>query len=136
MALLIQLKDDIIQCIINGCHSEICDHKNGCGKFIEYNQKFDANHATPIVRLYLHLIFGRKQRIQNIINKYNDFFSDNNNINENGIKIMQKIIIEDCNLDKDWKICPQCYDNYLNNDDYFDKINYIVPSIDKCIVHQ
>lgn len=91
-----------IDMIMSGCHDPECSGKNGCGEFETISKEFHNRLVSPLGRLYLHLVFGRKHRINGILKKFEEFFDLEENKDLNGLKVMKNIIIEDCNSDNDW----------------------------------
>jgi hypothetical protein len=137
MALLIDNDENkVITLVICGCHNgNCCKQSNGCGKKIILKEKYNANRATPITRLFLHSVFGRKYRLNALINKFNEYFDDGKNYNVDGIEYMKKIILEDLETDNGWKICSKCECEYKAKTREFQNIVYIIPTIKFCTEH-
>ena len=110
--------------------------KNGCGSFEFISQKFDQNLVSPLGRLYLHLMFGRKHRVDGILKKFEEFYDIEENKELHGLKVMKDIIIEDCNSDPDWKVCKICHENYKNDTRKFENVYYTVPELNSCEEHK
>lgn len=136
MALSISLDNSIITLCISGCHNGNCNKEsNGCGDIQIFTESFHPYISTPLTRLFLHIQFGREYKIDEFIKKFDEYFKDGNNINENGVEYFKKIILEDLETDSTWKICPVCSIEYNNGIRQFEKINFIVPEKDLCIFH-
>lgn len=137
MALLISFEDSIIQLSILGCHNGDCKTKsNGCGDIQVFKETFHPYVATPITRLFLHIQFGRKYKIDNLITRFEEHFANGNNHQENGIEYFKKIILEELETDSSWKICSKCDSEYKENTRKFENINYIIPNVDLCVFHK
>jgi hypothetical protein len=160
MALLLR-RDDAgrFQCILNGCHdgdghSHDRHHHhdqdnnlqnsddghmrgggNGCGQFEVYTQAFDMNRATAVIRLHLHVVFGREHKLQEILNKYEEFFSHAENAEANGVVELKRIIFEECAADESWKMCPQCKVQYEEGSLGWDKVIFVTPETELCVDH-
>jgi len=144
--------DEIIM-ILNGCHNKNkCPEKdlstnissmkfseknknNGCCQFEYFIYNFDINKPTPIMRMYLHLVMGRDKRLTQLIEQYNDYFGNIENMDEDGIDYLKKIILEDLDKDVTWKTCIKCKELYNENKIKFEDIIYIVPHLDYCVGH-
>lgn len=135
MAISIKYNNGIIDCIISGCHCS----GNGCNTnkcdILKVSEKFNVNRATPITRMFLHTSFGRQSNIDNIIYKFTQHF-DEQNEDENGLNYMKKLILDDCEKDKTWKMCPICQTEYNEKIRKFENIIFIVPYLDACVEHK
>jgi len=137
MALSISIENSYIKLCISGCHNGNCNKQsNGCGEIEILMEQFHPYVATPLTRLFLHIQFGRKYKIDNLIQKFDEYFKDGQNIEENGIDYFKKIILEDLETDTTWKICTKCDVEYKNKSRTFEKINYVVPEKDLCFFHK
>ena len=136
MAISIRLNEsnEVIM-ILNGCHHMDTCTRNGCGHFEYFLTKINIHKPNAIARMYLHLVMGREEKIYDLLKQYNEYFSDGANINENGIKYLKKIILEDLEKDKSWKTCIKCRELYENNEIKFEDIIYILPNLDHCLDH-
>ena len=110
MALLVNCDDNkVITVIIGGCHNgNECNHSNGCGKSVVLKEKFNIAISTPVTRLFLHVAFGRSYKIKEYMKKFDNYFDNGNNHDVDGIEYMKRVILEDLESDKSWKICPKC----------------------------
>ena len=126
---------DFINMVITGCHDKNCT-EHGCGEFEHISKKFDRKLVSPLGRLFLHLMFNRRHRIEGILKKFEDFYDIEENKEIHGLKVMKNIIIEDCNTDTDWKVCKTCYENYKNDTRKFEDVYYTVPQYDFCDEHK
>jgi hypothetical protein len=137
MALLISFENSVIQLSIIGCHNGDCKTKSSsCGEVEVIKETFHPYVATPITRLFLHIKFGRKYKIDELISKFDEYFANGKNNQVSGIGYFKKIILEELEKDPGWKICPKCYVEYKENYCNFSNINYIVPNADLCIFHK
>jgi len=137
MALSITFKNSFIQLSILGCHNGECKTKSsGCGEVEVIKETFHPYVATPITRLFLHIQFGRKYKIDELIAKFDEYFSHGQNNQVSGIEYLKKIILEELEKDSSWKICPKCDLEYKENHRKFDNINYIIPNAELCIFHK
>jgi hypothetical protein len=116
---------------MSGCHC--ADGECQCTVF-QISEVFDKNRATPITRMFLHNMFNRQYRLDDILKKFTDHFDGKNN-DENGLEYMKKLILTDCATDPTWKICPKCEIEYNNKTRNFEKIVFIVPHVDLCVEH-
>jgi hypothetical protein len=136
MALSINVNNGNICMVINGCHNGNCNHTtNGCGEFVTYIEKFNASRATPITRMFLHTVFGRNSHLDEILEKYDAYFANDSHHDESGIEYIKKLILDDCDNDNSWKICPVCKIMYMRKILPFENIHYITPQTEKCIDH-
>lgn len=137
MALSISCENPIIKLCISGCHNGDCiTNSNGCENNEIFTEVFHPYVVTPITRLFLHVQFNRKHKIDVLIKNFENHFESGQNYEENGIEYFKKIILEDLETDSSWKVCPKCSSEYKNKIRKFEKINYIVPYVDLCIFHK
>ena len=137
MALVLSFENSVIKLSMVGCHNGHCESKsNGCGEIQIFTEHFHPYIATPITRLFLHVQFGRKYKIDELIKKFDVHFADVNNYQQNGIEYWKQIILESLQNDPTWKICPDCNCEYELNMRTFEKINYITPQTDLCFFHK
>jgi hypothetical protein len=137
MAIYLSIEDFFIKLCINGCHNGDCHTKsNGCGETEVIYEKFHPYVATPITRLFLHVQFGRKHKIDELITKFDTYFADGNHHEENGIDYFKKIILESLATDSTWKICGKCDVEYKEGSKKFENINYVTPDVEECIIHK
>ena len=73
--------------------------------------------------------------LMKIFREYSNSIDSENGIDENGIKYLKKIILEDLEKDKSWKTCIKCRELYENNEIKFEDIIYILPNLDHCLDH-
>lgn len=134
MAISISLnKSKEVVMILNGCyHKDIC-RSNGCYHFEYFKTKIDIYKPNTISQMYLYLAMGRKERLNNLIKKYNEYFFDR--LNENGIDYLKKIILEDLENDSLRKTCIKCKKLYEENKIKFEDIMYILRNLDYCLDH-
>ncbi len=99
MAVAISSRGKSITLSICGCYG--CG-TNGCGHFVKYEEIFNPNRATPITRMYLHGVFGRGYKFQYIADLFSEYVVKNDcfKTGENGVEIMKKLILADCETDK------------------------------------
>ena len=137
MALSISFENSIIKLSILGCHNGECKTKSaGCGELEVLTETFHPYVCTPITRLFLHIQFGRKYKIDELISKFDNYFANGVNNQVSGIEYFKKIILEELENDPSWKLCPKCDLEYKKNTRYFANINYIIPNADLCIFHK
>jgi hypothetical protein len=137
MAISILFENSIIKLSILGCHNGECKEKStGCREIEVLSKNFHPYVSTPITILFLHIQFGRKYKIDNLITRFEEHFADGKNYQENGIKYFKKIILEELENDSSWKICSKCDLEYKEDIRKFENINYIVPDVDLCIFHK
>jgi hypothetical protein len=146
MAISITFENSIITLKMGGCHNGLYAHTkhkevpiektNGCGEIKIFSEKFNPYIATPITRLFLHVQFGRKHKIDELIEKFDAHFKDGKNCQENGIEYLKEIILSSLSTDPTWKICPECNIEYNNKTREFEQLNYIIPSKNLCIFHK
>lgn len=136
MAISIRLNEanEVIM-ILNGCHHKDICTSNGCCHFEYFKTKINVHKPNPIARMYLHLVMGREQKIYDLLKQYEEYFLNGANIDENGIKYLKKIILEDLEKDKSWRRCSKCYELYENNQAKFEDIIYMLPHMDYCVDH-
>jgi hypothetical protein len=140
MALSLIVKDNEIELVISGCHNGECKEKsNGhvvCGEIEILTENFHPYLASPLTRLFLHIQFGRKYKIDEIISKFDKYFENGQHNDENAIPFLKKTILEELETDNSWKICTKCKTEYDNKTRKFEKIYYIIPSENLCIMHK
>lgn len=137
MALSISFENRIIKLCISGCHCGECKTKsNGCCDIEILTEEFHPYIATPITRLFLNIQFGRKHKIDKLIDNFDEYFKLEQHQEKNGIEYFKCIILEDLERDSSWKICPDCNLEYKEGILKFEKINYIVPEKDLCLFHK
>ncbi len=137
MALSITFKTSSIELCISGCHNSDCNKQsNGCGEIEILTEQFHPYVITPLTRLFLHIQFGKKYKIDDLIKKFEEHFKDGQNIEENGIEYFKKIILEYLETDEIWKICKNCNSEYKSGCRTFEKINYVVSDKDLCFFHK
>ena len=137
MALVVFIDNSVITLSMAGCHNGHCDSKsNGCGEIQTFTENFHPYVATPITRLFLHVQFGRKYKIDELIAKFDTHFANEQNHQENGIDYWKKIILESLQNDSTWKICPYCDSEYKSGTRMFQHINYITPETNLCVFHK
>ena len=136
MALALSFENSVIKLSMIGCHNGHCESKsNGCGEIKIFTEEFHPYVATPITRLFLHVQFGRKYKIDELIANFNTHFANEQHHQENGIDYWKKIILESLQDDPTWKICVDCDSEYKTEKLTFEKINYITPEKNLCIFH-
>jgi len=137
MALSISFENSSIKLYILGCHNGNCNKlSNSCGEIEILTEQFHPYVKTPLTRLFLHIQFGQKYIIDNLIKQFQEYFDENKHFEENGIDYFKKIILENLETDESWKICSKCDTEYKNKSRTFEKINYIVPEKDLCFFHK
>jgi len=145
MALVVNMQKDKLVVILAGCvGKKSCGDK--CDKMQQYVEYVDLNINKPslavssLMRLFLHTIFGRLYRIDQILKKYEDIVNimeiTNPNLNHtDGLRIMKSLILEDLKSDADWKVCQKCEQEYDSGIRPFQRVLYTVPSIKTCNEH-
>lgn len=128
------------------CLMCVCD--GGCKNYVESQKScklieeiFDLHKTTPITRLALHINFERKHRIDKILYKYKKIHNRIAKIEgpmnpEKRMELLEYVIIDDCKMDSDWKICNKCESEYINNARLFENILFTVPELKYCSEHQ
>jgi len=135
MAFILRANGRYVEMVINGCNDPNCTEENGCGQIELFCSPYDQKNVSPLVILFLHNIFGRQDMLEGILRKYEQFYEKQENKGKNGIDTMKDIIIEDCNIDESWKICPKCYEEYKNNKAVFENVSYTIPDLKGCDYH-
>jgi hypothetical protein len=135
MALRLEVNSGVISCIICACGGKCqssTESQKSCKLIIE---AFNPNKTTPITKLLLHSVFGRKYRLDDILHQYEEKIEINQASTIERIKIFEQIILDDCKSDLDWKICSICEDEYMNEKRAFENVLFIVPELNYCVEH-
>lgn len=141
MALAVFINNSVITLSMMGCHNGHHDTKtNGCGvdcgEIRTFDEKFHPYIVTPITRLFLHSQLGPGYKIDELVAKFDTYFSNNQNHQESGIDYWKKIILESLQNDLTWGICPSCDFEYKNGTRMFENVNYIAPQTNLCYFHK
>lgn len=125
-----------LMCVCDGGCKTYAESQKSC-KLIE--EKFELHKTTPITRMALHINFGRKYRIDKILYKYKKInehiIKDEGDMTpEKRMELLEFIIIDDCKMDSDWKICHICESEYVNKIRPFERILFTIPKA-KCPEH-
>lgn len=135
MALAINLNNGVIECHLCGCKG---GHRTEHSTHKIVREPFSPDRASPVTRLFLHQFFGRSYRLDNILGKYVAVIESQTaeeKAVEDGLFILQHIIIEDCKTDRDWRICQECSREYEDGTRPFENVLFVVPTKRLCPEH-
>ena len=139
MAIELHMDEDrtTMICTLSGCHG--CGSK-GCGHIERFSEVFDIHRSTPITRLFLHVAFGRQNKIDEILHQFEDYYENEamyatEDEEKDGLTFLKELILKNLQDDATWKICPTCDQQYRASIRKFQNIHYVIPGVDFCLDH-
>lgn len=128
----LKYENDVISLSFGGCRGA---GKPGHREIVQYEEPFRPTRSSPITRLFLHAAFGRKYKLDKILDDYDKYFKDGKHQDENFVDVFKRLILEDHEQDPTWKICPACKMEYANGKRSWQHILYVTPTTAACEDH-